>query len=80
MISKNSKYRQYGNNLLMLTLSHNAATVELATKMIAFGELKQSTYKKFESEFRRIHKQFNDQYKETLDAFAAELGELGVEK
>lgn len=73
-MNKNNEYRQYGNNLLSIVLNHNAATVELAARMIAAGEMKQSTYKKFTDEFKRLHKTYSDEFNKTLAEFEKALG------
>lgn len=65
-INQDTIMQGVANTLLMITLQHNAAIVELSAKAITAGPLKQSAYKKLVADYRRMHKHYDDKFNECV--------------
>ena len=65
-ISKDTMMMGVQNSLLMISLNHSSAIIELATRMIAAGPQKPHNYKRQMAEFKRIHKLYSDQYEKAI--------------
>jgi len=65
-LSKDTMMMGIQNTLLMISLNHSSAIIELASRMIAAGPQKPQNYKRQTAEFKRIHKQYSDAYEKAI--------------
>lgn len=74
-LSKDTVMQGIQNTLLMISLNHSSAIIELATRMIAAGPMKYSSYKRSIDEFKRIHKQYSNEYEKVIAQAQKEFGD-----
>ena len=64
-------------NLLLVSINHISAIIELASQIVSAGPLKRSGYQRVTKEFKRIHKLDNDQYDDLIKKLEKELTNAG---
>lgn len=76
-LSKDTVMQGIQNTLLMISLNHSSAVIELATRMIAAGPMKATAYKRAISEFKRVHQQYTKEYEKVIEQAQKEFGDDG---
>ena len=72
-LSKDTVMQGIQNTLLMISLNHSSAIIELAARLIAAGPLKPTAYRHSIQEFKRVHKLYSDEYEKVIKQAEAEL-------
>lgn len=74
-LSKDTVMQGIQNTLLMISLNHSSAIIELATRMIAAGPMKATAYKRAVNEFKRVHQQYTKEYEKVIEQAQKEFGD-----